>query len=273
MRYNHGCYLSALTVAIPRPWKGADPMKEAALLDVPFAKARDTSAAANAKAREFIPLAKEAIENAIDLPAKIRAIWDGLRRATQRGQVEAARAVTGAFLHNLEQCFSIVRDAQLLADYAAQLGCKPLPRADQLTTVFSDLESLRHEALAGWPYQLPGPVPATSLAPVWMDEHSDIYAGRSHVLLDTIIEEFKAGTSPEDIASGYDTLQPADVHEVISYYLRYCDVVDAYLKRREVEAEELRQKIEVGQPSKAELRAQIKERWSRRKAADASPAE
>src|SRR5207302_11409865 len=106
-----------------------------------------------------------------------------------------------------------------------------------------------------------------------MDEQSNIYAGRSHVLLDTIVDEFKAGTLPEEIARGYDTLPLADVYEVISYYLRYRDAVDAYLKRREAEAEELRQQIEAAQPSKRELKAQIKERWSRKKATNASSAE
>lgn len=238
-------------------------MIETANLDAPLTKAREANALANAKASEFIPLAQDAVDNAIDLPAKIRTIGDGLRRAAEQGEVEAAQAVQGAFLLCLEQCFNIVRDAQLQAEHAAQLGGKPLPRADQLIAVFADLESLRREALAGWQHPLPPPLTVTSLAPVWMDEHADIYAGRSNVLLDTIIDEYKAGTSPEDIARAYDTVPLADIYEVISYYLRYRDVVEAYLKRREAEAEELRKKIEAVQPSKAELKAQIKKRWSK----------
>ena len=248
-------------------------MNATALLDDSLANEKATLERAHAKRSEFIPLAQEAVDVAIDLPAKLRTIWNGLRRSAEQGEVEAARAVHGAFLHCLEQYLGIVRDAQRLANDAEVLGGKPLPRADQLTGVFSELESLRREALTGWQYPLPGPFAMTSLAPVWMDGHSDIYAGRSHVLLDTIIEEFKAGTSPEDIALGYDTVQLADVYEVISYYLRFRDVVDAYLERREVEADALRQKIEGAQPSKAELKAQIKERWSKKKAVNASSAE
>lgn len=248
-------------------------MKETALFDDPLTKARAASELANAKASEFIPLAQETVDVAVGLPAKIRTIWNGLRSSAEQGEVEAARAATGAFLHYLEQSFGIVRDAKLLADHASMLGGRPLPRADKLTAVIADLELLRREALAGWQYPLPGPLAVASLAPVWMDEHSDIYAGRSHVLLDTIVEEFKAGASPEAIASGYDTLELADVYEVISYYVRYRNAVDAYLSRREMEADQLRQKIEASQPSKTELKAQIKERWSRRKAANASSAE
>jgi hypothetical protein len=248
-------------------------MHETAPFDGPLAKAREATALANAKASEFILLTQKTVDIAIDLPAKIRAIWNGLRRSAEQGEVEAAKAVHGAFLFRLEQCIGIVGDAQLQAAHAALLGGKPLPRAEQLTAAFADLEVLRREALVGWPYALPGPLALTSLAPVWMDEHFDIYAGRSHVLLDTIIEEFKAGTSPENIARGYDTIELADVYEVISYYLRYRDVVEAYLTRRQAEAEALRQKIAAAQPSKAELKTQIKERWSKRKAANASPAE
>jgi hypothetical protein len=248
-------------------------MIEMAQFDTPLSRAREANALANAKANEFIPLAQATIDLAIELPAKIRTIWDGVRRMAAKGEVEAAQAVQGAFLHSLEQCFNIVRDALLQAEHAALLGGKPLSRAAQLPAVFSELESLRREALAGWPYALPAPFAVTSLAPVWMDEHADIYAGRSHVLLDTIIEEYKAGTAPEDIARAYDTVPLADIYEVIAYYLRYREVIEAYLKRREAEAEELRQKIEAGQPSKADIKAQIKERWSRRKAAHASPAE
>ncbi len=273
MRYNRRCCLIAFIVARPRFLKGAGSVKEKGIFDDPLTRAREASALANAKANEFIPFAQDTVDVAVDLPAKIRKIWNGLCSSAERGEVEAARAATGAFLHNLEQCFGIVRDAQLLADQAFILTGRPLPRADQLPAVSADLEGLRREALAGWQYPLPGPLAVTSLAPVWMDEHSDIYAGRSHVLLDTIVEEFKAGASPEAIARGYDTLELADVYEVISYYVRYRDAVDAYLGRREIEAEHLRHKIEASQPSKAELKAQIKERWSRRKAPNASSGE
>lgn len=249
-------------------------MNETARLDPSLANAaREALARANAKADEFIPLAQDALDSAIDLPAKIRTVWNGLRRAAERGEVEAERAARGAFLHYLEQFRGIVRQAQVQAEHAAVLSGQPLPRAEQLAAVSADLEDLHHEAITGWPYPPPDPLTVAGLAPVWMDENADIYAGRSHVLLDTIIEEYKAGASPEEIARGYDTLQLADINGVISYYLRYRDVVDAYLRRRVAEAEELRQKIEAYQPSKAELKTQIRERWSRRKAGNASPPE
>jgi len=109
--------------------------------------------------------------------------------------------------------------------------------------------------------------------PLRLDEQGDIRVGDSRVLLDTIIGHFKDGMSPEAIVRGYDTIQPADVYETIAYYLRHKDDVEAYLLRRDKEAAALWQQIESSQPSKADLKAQIKERWSRRKADHASPAE
>jgi hypothetical protein len=235
-----------------------------------------TLARANAtsdKADEHIRLAQEAVDGALDLPARIRTVWHGLRRVAERGEVEAERAARGAFLHYLEQFRGIVRDAQLRAEHAAKIGGKPLPRGDRLAAVLADLDELHREAIMSWPYPPPSPLTVTGSAPGWMDENADIYAGRSHVLLSTIIEEHKAGASPEEIARGYDTLPLADINGVIAYYLRYRAAVDAYLSRREREAEELRQKIEAQQPSNPELKAQIRTRWLRRQAGHASPPE
>jgi hypothetical protein len=245
----------------------------AALLDPPRLRAEQTRKKANTRESEFLSSVQEFVDYAIELPASIRRTWEGLRRLADQGEVEAVRAVTGAFLHILAQQMDIVQEAQMMARRVEVVSGRPLSRADQLASAASDLERLRLEALTGWNYPFPGPFPLDSLVPVWMDEHADIYAGRSRVPLDTIIDEFKAGASPEQIASGYDTLQLAEIEAVISYYLRYRDVVDAYLARREAEADELRKKIEAAQPPNAALKAQIKERWASKRDAHASPAE
>jgi hypothetical protein len=55
----------------------------------------------------------------------------------------------------------------------------------------------------------------------------------------------------------YDTLELADVHAVVAYYLRHREEVRSYLKRRQTEAEALRAKIEEERPrvSRKELLA------------------
>ncbi len=63
-----------------------------------------------------------------------------------------------------------------------------------------------------------------------------------------VVEQYDNGISPEDMVRAYDTLELADVHAVIAYYLRHRDDVAAYLKRRAQEAETLRAKIEAERP-------------------------
>ncbi len=104
-----------------------------------------------------------------------------------------------------------------------------------------------------------------------LDKHGDIRIGKSRVLLDTILELYKAGTPVEEIIRGFDSIDPADVNEAIAYYLRHTEDVDAYLQCREAEAQALWKQIEATQPSKAALIKEIKERWARRTADNAVP--
>jgi uncharacterized protein (DUF433 family) len=84
--------------------------------------------------------------------------------------------------------------------------------------------------------------------PLRVDESGAVRIGKSRISLDLIVEQYENGMSPEDLVRAYDTLDLADVHAVISYYLRHKDAVRTYLKRREEEAAALRAKIEVERP-------------------------
>jgi uncharacterized protein (DUF433 family) len=79
-------------------------------------------------------------------------------------------------------------------------------------------------------------------------EGGAVRVGKTRISLDLIVEQYYNGMTPEDIVSAYDTLDLADVYAVISYYLRHRKEVDAYMKRREKEAEELRALIESERP-------------------------
>jgi uncharacterized protein (DUF433 family) len=82
----------------------------------------------------------------------------------------------------------------------------------------------------------------------------------TRVSLDLVIDEFKAGRTPEAIVHAYDTLSLADVYAVIAYYLANRAEVEGYLRGRSEEAERLRREPEADQPSREALRAKLSAR-------------
>lgn len=66
----------------------------------------------------------------------------------------------------------------------------------------------------------------------------------TRVTLDTVIDTFLTGASPEEIAQDFPVLRLDDVYAVLTYYLRHRDEVDAYLQERRSRALALRREIE-----------------------------
>src|SRR5262249_4963667 len=86
------------------------------------------------------------------------------------------------------------------------------------------------------------------LPPLRVDEGGVVRVGKGRVSLDLVVEQYENGMAPEDLVRAYDTLELADVHAVIAYYLRHRGDVEACLKRRREEAATLRGKIEAERP-------------------------
>jgi uncharacterized protein (DUF433 family) len=86
------------------------------------------------------------------------------------------------------------------------------------------------------------------LPPLRSDEGGVVRVGKSRVSLDLVVEQYENGMTPEDLVRAYDALDLADVHAVVSYYLRHRDEIRSYLKKREEEATRLRAKIETDRP-------------------------
>jgi hypothetical protein len=255
--------------------EAASTMTETALLDQPLEGTRSAIAKASSLAGQFVgQVQAPVIDSALQIPQAARVRWADLQQFAQR-EAERAGLMRAVFYYQLAQCLDVMRQVQLQAEQAGLLAGKPLQRTDELAAGMADLEDLRREVRGGWPRSQPLPdfMAGTNAAPLRMDEEGDVYVGQSSVLLDTIVEEFEAGTPPADIVRGYDTVQAADVYGAIAFYLRHKADVEAYLQRRDAEAAELWREIEATQPPKEELKAQMKERWSRRKATHASPAE
>lgn len=85
----------------------------------------------------------------------------------------------------------------------------------------------------------------TTTLPLKMDKDGVIRVSKTRVTLDTIVAAFLEGLTAEEIATQYPVIPLADVYSVVGYYLHQKRKVDAYLKRRENLAEELRRRNKI----------------------------
>jgi len=85
---------------------------------------------------------------------------------------------------------------------------------------------------------------AVEAIPLSTDADRVIRIAGTRVTLDTVIDAFLTGASPEEIAQDLPVLRLDDVYAVITYYLRHRDEVDAYLRERRARGEAIRREIE-----------------------------
>jgi uncharacterized protein (DUF433 family) len=96
--------------------------------------------------------------------------------------------------------------------------------------------------------------------PLREDASGALRVGNSRVLLESVIQAFQDGATPEMIVQSYSTLSLSDVYAVIAYYLRHRAEVETYVARREQEADAVRRRIEAHQGDLGEIRARIQSR-------------
>jgi uncharacterized protein (DUF433 family) len=68
--------------------------------------------------------------------------------------------------------------------------------------------------------------------PLMLDSEGVLRVGGTRITLDTILNAYEQGAQPEEIVRRYPSLQLADVHAVISYYLRHGEEVSSYLEEQ-----------------------------------------
>ena len=91
-------------------------------------------------------------------------------------------------------------------------------------------------------------------------------------MLATVLHWYKQGLPAEEIGRNYDTISQADVYAVIAYYLRHRDEVDAYLRKQQEEADEVRRQIQAtNAPRLAHLKAKMDAARAERNAHRAAP--
>ncbi len=93
--------------------------------------------------------------------------------------------------------------------------------------------------------------------PLRADETGAIRVGTTRVLLETVIQAFQDGASPESIVHRYSTLSLSDVYNTIGYYLRHQDTVEAYLNQREELAQAVQQRLSSIQPDLGLIRQRL----------------
>jgi uncharacterized protein (DUF433 family) len=93
--------------------------------------------------------------------------------------------------------------------------------------------------------------------PLREDGTGAIRVGNSSVLLELVIRAFQDGASPESIIHRYSTLSMSDVYNVIGYYLRHQDSVEAYLDNREQLAKSVQQRLSNTQPDLSLIRNRL----------------
>ena len=105
---------------------------------------------------------------------------------------------------------------------------------------------------------------AAAAEPIPVEANADgvIRVGGTRVPLDTVVEVFNTGATPEEIAQDFPVLRLDDIYAVITYYLRHRDEVETYLEQRRAQAAEVRRKIEARSPQ-AGLRERLLARLGR----------
>jgi uncharacterized protein (DUF433 family) len=71
----------------------------------------------------------------------------------------------------------------------------------------------------------------------------------SRVTLDVLVQAFHEGATAEEIAQQYRTIPLADVYQIIAFYLRHIEEIDAYLAERTELAKSVRAKVEERWPA------------------------
>ena len=84
----------------------------------------------------------------------------------------------------------------------------------------------------------------TLTLPLTLTEDGTIRVTGTRVSLDSVVYEYGQGATPEEIAVSFPSLRIEDVYATLTYYLNNRELVEEYLRQQEVDAEEVRRRIE-----------------------------
>ena len=80
--------------------------------------------------------------------------------------------------------------------------------------------------------------------PLHYDDGGVIRVGNTRVPIDTVIEQYKQGATPEQIVERFDVLKLSDVYATIAYYLDHREDIESYLEHGQQERARIRREVE-----------------------------
>ncbi len=84
--------------------------------------------------------------------------------------------------------------------------------------------------------------------PLRTNEDNVVYVSATRVPLETVIDAFNEGASPEEIVLQYPALALGDVYLVIGYYLQHQEEVDRYVAQAAAHSDQVRRENEARFP-------------------------
>lgn len=92
--------------------------------------------------------------------------------------------------------------------------------------------------------------------PLQQDASGAIRVENTRVTLDSVVFAFHEGATAEEIAERFPAITLSAAYAAITFYLQNRQEMDAYLKRRESEAEQIRANLE-SHPESKEFRERL----------------
>jgi uncharacterized protein (DUF433 family) len=97
--------------------------------------------------------------------------------------------------------------------------------------------------------------------PLAEDASGAIRVENTRVTLDSVVLAYREGASAEEIAERFPAITLGAVYAAITFYLQNRTEIEAYLKRREAEAERVRLQLE-SRPEAKEFRERLSARMA-----------
>ncbi len=99
--------------------------------------------------------------------------------------------------------------------------------------------------------------------PIYSDEHGTMRVGSTRVSLMSIVTRYDEGDTVSEIHEAFPTLELADIHAVIAYYLRHRDEVSTAIQEERQRGQALREETETEFPDGGLREKLVNEKRSR----------